>query len=348
LALLYIGYEAGSDLTISRQTDDGTWETLKQDKINDTGPLRVVLSFAEGATSVKVGDLATLDIPLPLDRLWRIGGTGQWSDSRLLLSDLEQAKELVRTTVQPSPGGQLISGRPIVFDIGMHNGEDTAYYLAKGFCVVSVDANPMLCAAVARRYRDEVTSGRLVILNVGIGKDSNVMPFYVNLENTEWSSFRPEVASRGHPTTCINVNVEKITRIIEAFGVPYYLKVDIEGYDKWAVLPSAQRKVKPQYISYENAHIHIFDELVSHGYQKFQLVNQSKVQESNGRLLGKEGLPLRYEFSPGSSGPFGQDLAGEWLDVLHMRERLLAYQVERLEGLKKSLHGEWFDLHASL
>ncbi len=36
--------------------------------------------------------------------------------------------------------------RDLVFDIGVNNGEDTAYYLRRGFRVVGVDANPDMVA----------------------------------------------------------------------------------------------------------------------------------------------------------------------------------------------------------
>ena len=32
----------------------------------------------------------------------------------------------------------------LIFDIGMHIGQDTEFYLKKGFCVVAVEANPKL------------------------------------------------------------------------------------------------------------------------------------------------------------------------------------------------------------
>ena len=39
----------------------------------------------------------------------------------------------------------------LVFDIGMNNGDDTAYYLHRGFRVVAVEADPILCAAATTR-----------------------------------------------------------------------------------------------------------------------------------------------------------------------------------------------------
>ena len=40
----------------------------------------------------------------------------------------------------------LFSGvrKGLIFDIGMNNGNDTDFYLAKGFHVVAVEANPFL------------------------------------------------------------------------------------------------------------------------------------------------------------------------------------------------------------
>ena len=35
----------------------------------------------------------------------------------------------------------------LIYDVGMHNGADTAFYLAKGFRVVAVEANPELVQA---------------------------------------------------------------------------------------------------------------------------------------------------------------------------------------------------------
>ena len=48
----------------------------------------------------------------------------------------------------------------LIFDLGMNDGSDTAFYLAKGFSVVGVDAAEDL-AARARQYQAEIDSGRL-------------------------------------------------------------------------------------------------------------------------------------------------------------------------------------------
>ena len=40
-----------------------------------------------------------------------------------------------------------MGGRRLIIDVGMHNGDDTAFYLAKGFEVVAVEANAALVEA---------------------------------------------------------------------------------------------------------------------------------------------------------------------------------------------------------
>src|SRR4051812_12299597 len=40
----------------------------------------------------------------------------------------------------------------LIIDVGMHDGGDTAFYLAKGFDVVAVEADPGLAQAGAERF----------------------------------------------------------------------------------------------------------------------------------------------------------------------------------------------------
>jgi hypothetical protein len=38
--------------------------------------------------------------------------------------------------------------RNLIYDVGMHEGEDTQFYIARGFKVVSIEANPQLAARI--------------------------------------------------------------------------------------------------------------------------------------------------------------------------------------------------------
>jgi hypothetical protein len=56
----------------------------------------------------------------------------------------------------------------LVFDVGMNNGEDSAYYLHLGHSVVGVDANPTLTGECALRFKREIDEGRMRIVNAGV------------------------------------------------------------------------------------------------------------------------------------------------------------------------------------
>ena len=41
----------------------------------------------------------------------------------------------------------------LIFDVGMWNGEDTEYYLARGFKVVAIDADPKVIEKAKIRFK---------------------------------------------------------------------------------------------------------------------------------------------------------------------------------------------------
>src|SRR5450432_793339 len=120
-----------------------------------------------------------------------------------------------------------------IFDVGMNNGDDTAYYLHRGFDVVAIEANPNLVDKVKIRFREAIKNGRLTILNVGIAEEDGTIPFWICDDHSEWSSFHRNVASRDNSAHHeIPIRSRRFDSILKEFGMPYYLKVDIEGNDQ--------------------------------------------------------------------------------------------------------------------
>lgn len=61
----------------------------------------------------------------------------------------------------------------LIFDIGFHKGEDTRYYLYKGYNVIAVDACGKLISDGEKQFHEEVKSGRLILNQFAISsKDS--------------------------------------------------------------------------------------------------------------------------------------------------------------------------------
>jgi hypothetical protein len=72
-----------------------------------------------------------------------------------------------------SGGRQMSKYDPgLIYDVGMNNGDDTAYYLRRGFSVVAIEPNPALVASASERFRREIKVGRLTILNVGVAAEN--------------------------------------------------------------------------------------------------------------------------------------------------------------------------------
>lgn len=236
----------------------------------------------------------------------------------------------------------------LIFDIGMNNGDDAEFYLAKGFRVVAVEANPALVTAASKKLAGYIETGRLVILGVGLTEKHGCRIFYVNQNIDAWSSFDPMIASRGHPIIPMVVETMTVAALIAAHGVPYYAKVDIEGLDSMAVTGLISGTAKPHYISYENPNPDLFERLVAAGYRRFKAVAQSKVPEYRCPVPAREGKTVDFTFPAGASGPFGDDTPGEWLGIEDMRVRVTRLELERMEALKRTLYPEWYDMHAGL
>lgn len=86
--------------------------------------------------------------------------------------------------------------KDLIFDIGMHIGQDTRHYLNKGFNVLAIEANPELVQQNKLKFKKEIDEGRLTILNIGISAKNETIPFYKNHRLSEWSSFVKEIGTR--------------------------------------------------------------------------------------------------------------------------------------------------------
>ena len=99
----------------------------------------------------------------------------------------------------PAPG--LHKDADLIFDIGMNAGEDTDFYLRKGFRVVAVEANPLSCEAAGERFAEELATGQLTILNRAISSNRERLLFFLCRSQSAWStaseSLRDQWSRRG-------------------------------------------------------------------------------------------------------------------------------------------------------
>lgn len=233
----------------------------------------------------------------------------------------------------------------LIYDIGMHIGQDTEFYLKKGFNVIAVEANPVLARDAQNKFSKYIKNQRLMILNVGIASEEGTFPFYVNETLSEWSSFVEHIGARGGKYHAINIKCLPLNKIIAKFGVPYYLKVDIEGHDLQCIESLRSCAIKPKYVSVENGNGGLLECLRELGYDRFKFINQSKVDLISCSDPPLEGNFVDHNFAKGSSGPFGEETKGPWKNYDEVAIDITNHWSN--PNLNDNIHG-WFDLHARL
>jgi FkbM family methyltransferase len=193
---------------------------------------------------------------------------------------MSNATEIARAATKPKVFADL------VYDVGMHNGNDTAFYLHQGYRVIAIEADPVFVEQAKWRFAQEIREGRLTILNIGIGSQSGHADFWICDDNSVWSSFDRTVASRdGSRHHALRVQAAKFKEVLDVYGVPHYLKIDIEGNDGLCVQGLSGVSL-PKYISMEaqcsgnpdtlteSELLMTLDLLRDTGYTRFKLISQ--------------------------------------------------------------------------
>lgn len=238
----------------------------------------------------------------------------------------------------------------LIFDIGANNGDDTAFYLAKGFRVVAVEADPALCDALADRFAAEITSGVLTIENVGVADADGTLDFYVNSHN-EWSSFvKNGKATKENSHEKITITTIPMVRLLERYGTPYYLKIDIEGFEKQAIGTLGSDIPLPEYLSFEiNADWEAIATVLAHlGYGDFTVVRQGRDIHPDAPDPAREGRYVAQKFTPSMSGCFGREVSTPWVtktELPVMVEQELAFSRARKARGERPV---WHDIHCRL
>jgi FkbM family methyltransferase len=217
----------------------------------------------------------------------------------------------------------------LIYDVGMHKGEDTEFYLSKGFRVVAFEANSelvSLCRVRLKRFIDQeqlrIVEGAIVDMDA-IAAGQKGVHFYKNDQDSTWGTVCADWAERnsrlGTKSSMIEVDVINCVDVMQENGVPHFLKIDIEGVDMVFLKALRNFQERPDYVSIESdktSYANIkqeIDTLISLGYDSFQAIEQSMIRLSQSPPdPPREGqyVPKRFEF--GSSGLFGSELNDEW------------------------------------
>jgi FkbM family methyltransferase len=127
--------------------------------------------------------------------------------------------------------GQFVRHGDLVFDIGANDGRYTGVFLELGATVVAVEPNPSLARILRERFRAEVEE-------VAVGAEPGFAELHLaevdilSTLSTEWMDIaRREQLSNEWSGDTITVSVSTLDALIARYGVPSYVKIDVEGYE---------------------------------------------------------------------------------------------------------------------
>lgn len=220
------------------------------------------------------------------------------------------------------------AARDLIFDVGMHRGEDTAYYLRKGYRVVGFEANPQLAAECRVRFAAQIDEGRVTVVEGAIAPPGpSTIDFYVHKRLSIWGTTDVEWVRRNHG------DVERVEVSAVDFGayladvVPWYLKIDIEGADTFCLDALADQRARPAFVSIEAEKVS-FEALRSQitglqrlGYDRFAAVQQDQMWRRDVQATDLHGHRFWHRFEEAASGPFGEDLREPWLSAAQILAR---------------------------
>lgn len=235
---------------------------------------------------------------------------------------------------------------PLIYDVGANLGQDTRYYLDKGFTVLAIEADPELCAKLRVRFAEEILRDRLRVIEAGVGETHGTLPFYVN-EFSEWSSFKAQSkATERLSHRVMERPVVPLRALIARHGLPYYLKLDIEGFELPAL--KGMGAALPRYLSFEinPDWPQILEHLAALGYARFQLIRQGKDFLPLPPSPAREGRTHAVRFENAHSGPFGRDLTGPWHPRAVIETTIETALAEARQRLQEGQQHGWFDIHA--
>ena len=228
----------------------------------------------------------------------------------------------------------------IIFDIGANKGQNLNYFLQKADLVIAIEADTNLVNQIKSKFDDFVQSKKLIIDNIAVTDKDNIefIDFYVSKINDTYSTLCPENLDNYHK---IKVKCEKVSSLINKYLQIYdiseieYIKIDVEGYDKFILQDLFQNKIIPNNLSVECFDSDIIGLILNSPYKSFKFIDGgNKLKDIEIADINHKKKKINFDFD--SSGPYGDDILGNYYD----KKSILPYFL--INGLG------WKDIHCSI
>lgn len=208
----------------------------------------------------------------------------------------------------------------LVFDIGFNVGGDTHNYLKWGHRVVAVEGNAHLIHEKASQqpFKDAIDNGRLILLHSVIArKGGRNMTFWESMTKAGEISSLNRRNCKQKDKHCVPVLVPALSceMLMQSYGIPHYVKVDIEGADHVCVesIVNYTNHIGhgPKFMSAESVSLYLLHIVAQAGYTSFKCSDQVPYWTGGSSFDHAIGS---------SSGPFGDGLVDKYTNSSTWRQ----------------------------
>jgi FkbM family methyltransferase len=144
---------------------------------------------------------------------------------------------------------QFVKAGDLVFDVGAHVGDRVACFRRLGARVIAIEPQPALALTLKSLYgRDR----NVIIESKAVGRHPGMLGMKINIDNPTVSTASSAFidAAKGAQgwegqtwEKTVQVPVTTLDALIEAYGIPSFVKIDVEGFEGEA-LAGLTRPVK--------------------------------------------------------------------------------------------------------
>jgi FkbM family methyltransferase len=130
---------------------------------------------------------------------------------------------------------EIIKPGDLCFDIGANLGQKTDVLLAAGARVISVEPNSNCEADLNFQFKNNKS---VTIVKTAVGSHEGMIKIYAQGSGAAASvipDWNKKLFGDNYVTTATDVPMTTLDRLIQQFGRPAYIKIDIEGYEEEAL-----------------------------------------------------------------------------------------------------------------
>ena len=152
-----------------------------------------------------------------------------------------------RTARMDRMNAQFIPKGGLAFDIGAHVGDRTGSFLRLGATVVAAEPQPHVYRALRLLYQG---CNQANLHQTAVGAEPGTLDLHVNTDNPTITTASPDLIAAAHRAaqwrgqvwdSRITVDVTTLDALIEQYGVPDFVKIDVEGHELQVLRGLTQR-----------------------------------------------------------------------------------------------------------